>query len=80
MTAFEEDVLAYQRELPQLIGQHGEGRFALLEGARVHGVYDTYDEAVQAGCSRFWLGGFLAKEILSADIGKERYLATACRT
>ena len=41
----------------------GEGRWALIKGDAVHGVFDTPDEATAAGIQRFLCTAFLVRQI-----------------
>lgn len=51
----------YDRELSTLI--KSAGKFALVEGERVVGVYDTYDDALKVGYDSFGLKPFMVKRI-----------------
>jgi hypothetical protein len=51
----------YQRELPNLL-QH-EGKYVLIHGSEVAGVFGTYEDAIQAGYVSFGLAPFLVKQI-----------------
>jgi hypothetical protein len=59
--ALERELETYRRELPRLL-QH-EGKFALVHGNDMADVYDTEEEAVEAGDDCFGLEPFLVKRI-----------------
>ena len=57
------------RELPRLLSEGEEGRFALVRGDEVFSVWDTWEDAVQAGYDKFgWPGNFIAQPIETADL------------
>ena len=55
----------YLAHLPQL-AQH-EGKFVLIHGSDVAGVYDTYKDALTAGYEKFGLKQFLVKRVASVE-------------
>ncbi|MEK6798389.1 MAG: hypothetical protein AABZ12_05465 [Planctomycetota bacterium] len=59
--ALERELKTYQRELANLL-QH-EGRFVLVHGSEVAGVFDTYDDAIRAGYDKYGLDPFLVKRV-----------------
>jgi hypothetical protein len=63
--ALELEQQAYTRELPQLLGS--EGKFVLVHGNDVIGVYDTYADALGVGCERFGLTPFLVRPIQAIE-------------
>jgi hypothetical protein len=46
-----------------LLAEGHEGRWALIKGDEVFGVFDTTDEAEAAGIKRFLCTGFLIRQI-----------------
>jgi hypothetical protein len=56
----------YEREKPRLVAEHA-GKYALIHGSDVSGVWDTYENALQAGYSQSGLDPFLVKQIQDAD-------------
>lgn len=61
-----EDVLAtelefYEEHRESLASAH-PGRFLLIHGSALHGSYDTFDDALAAGFSKFGSQPFLARE------------------
>jgi hypothetical protein len=58
------EINVYMREMPRLLRDSEEGRYALISGDQVLSVWDTYADALQAGYDRFGLDGrFLAQKI-----------------
>lgn len=64
----ESEIAAYRRELPNLLADGHAGRFALIRGDQLAGVWDTFDDACQAGHDRFGLEPFLAQPIDASDL------------
>jgi hypothetical protein len=58
-----QELSTFLRELPRLLAEGNEGRFALVKGNEVVSVWDTSDDAYQAGCERYGMGPFLAQPI-----------------
>jgi hypothetical protein len=61
----EKELATYKRELPKLLTNIG--KFALIHGDEVSGVWETYLDALQEGCRLFGLEPFLIKEIQVVD-------------
>ena len=58
------EIRTYLRELPRLLADGHEGRHALIKGEEVLSIWDTFEDALQAGTDRFELGeAFLAQPI-----------------
>jgi len=64
-TRFAAELAAYQRKLPELLGE--AGRFVLIKGDEVMGVFDSYQDAVTSGYARFELDSFFVKQIAAAE-------------
>ena len=47
---------------------HHEGKFALIRGDQLQGVYDTADAAYEAGVDQWGNVPFLVKQILPEDL------------
>jgi hypothetical protein len=58
---FERELEVYRARLPELLGD--EGKFAVLLGDEVAGVFDDHDEAVDAGYLRYGKAPYLVKRI-----------------
>jgi hypothetical protein len=57
----QKEVATYNAKLPELIGSIG--KFVLIKGDRVEGIYDTYADALKVGYERFKLSPFMVKQI-----------------
>lgn len=62
------EINTYRRELPRLLAEGHEGRFVLIKGDEIVSVWDTFDDAIQAGCERFGLETFIAQPIDTRDL------------
>jgi hypothetical protein len=59
----------FRQQLPNLLADPtNRGRFALVRGATVAGLYPTFDAALAAGYDRFGLDPFLVKEVTEHEI------------
>lgn len=56
------EIETFERNKPLLL-ERGEGKFALVHGDEVAGIWDSYEDALQAGYERFELERFLVKQI-----------------
>ena len=56
----------YEREKAKLVAE-SEGKYALIHGNEVAGVWDTYLDALKAGYEKYSLNPFLVKQIESVD-------------
>ena len=63
--ALEKELATYERKLPELLAH--EGKFVLVHGDEVHGLWDTYENALQAGYQQFGLTSFLVKRIQGVE-------------
>jgi hypothetical protein len=63
--ALEKELATYHRKLPDLVSQ--EGKFVLIQGDSIAGIWDTYEDALQAGYEKFKLSPFLVKRIEWAE-------------
>jgi len=59
--AFEKELETYRRALPDWIDQ--EGRWTLILGDEIGGVFDSREEATDQGYEKFGLAQFLVKQI-----------------
>jgi hypothetical protein len=62
----ERELATYKRGLPRLMGN--AGKFVLIHGDEVSGVWQTYQDALQEGFRVFGLEPFLVKQIQAVDI------------
>lgn len=65
----EREIGTYYRELPRLIADGHEGRYALIRDEELVSVWDTLDDAMQAGHERFGFQRFMTQKIRSKDVG-----------
>ena len=63
--ALEKEIATYQRKLEDLLPH--EGKFVLIHGDDVAGVWDTYEDALQAGYQKYELDPFMVKRIEWAE-------------
>lgn len=78
--ALEREWDTFLKEMPRLLHEGQRGKYVLIQGETVHGVWDTLDEAIAAGYDRVGLAPFLAQEI--DDHPEPRYCSrnvTRCR-
>ena len=79
--ALERELETFQKELPVLLqNAENRGKYVLVHGDKVDSIWETADEALDAGYDRFELKPFLVKEI--TDDEKPRYFSrsiTRCR-
>jgi hypothetical protein len=59
--ALEREMETYLRKLPEL--KDSPGKFALVHGDDLVGVFAAYEDALKAGYERFQLEPFLVKKI-----------------
>jgi hypothetical protein len=59
--ALEREVTTYQANLPSLL-EH-EGKFVVIQGDRVAGIWQTYEDALKAAYAEFGLDPFMIKQI-----------------
>lgn len=62
------ELATFERELPRLLAEGEEGRWALVHGDTVASVWDTCPDAVQAGDERFGLVPFLVQQVVAEPI------------
>ena len=67
LRALRREIITYRRLLPQLLAEGHEGRFVLIKGEDVLGIWDNFEDAQQAGALQFGFGPFLAQPIDSRD-------------
>ncbi len=64
--ALEKEVETYNKLLPKLLNE--QGKFALIHGEELSGVYETYDDALKIGYEKFGISSlFLVKKILASE-------------
>lgn len=53
----------YRREVGRLLAEGQEGKFVLIKGGELIGLFDTFDEARAEGHRRYLLGPFLIHQV-----------------
>jgi hypothetical protein len=61
------EVKAYEGQRDNLLGT-AEGKFVLIRGSQVAGIYDSKMDAITAGYQQFGNVPFLVKQILKIEI------------
>ncbi|MCE9531343.1 MAG: hypothetical protein K8T89_09525 [Planctomycetes bacterium] len=61
--SLDEEICTYFRVLPRLLQEGAEGRVALIQGNDLDSLWDTMDDALQAGYDKFGLGRFMTQPI-----------------
>lgn len=65
--ALERELGTFHRELPRLLGEGHEGKFVLIHGDQVAGIWPSREAALQEGYDRFGIEPFLAKAIVEHE-------------
>ena len=65
---YEKEIATYLRELPRLLEEGEEGRHALIKGGEILSIWDTENDAIQAGRQKFGLDPIFVKMIDERDI------------
>lgn len=60
-----EELATYEQLLPSLSAD--EGRFAVIAGKKLLGVYSAYEDALEVGYKECGLDPFLVKEIVTSE-------------
>jgi len=63
--ALEQELETYKAKLAELTAN--EGKFVLIQGSDVAGVFDTYADAIKEGYEKFGLKPFLVKQIHAVE-------------
>jgi hypothetical protein len=58
----ERELATYEKHKEELLNAHA-GKFVLVHGDQVAGVWDTYKDALEAGYGNFGLEPFLVKQV-----------------
>lgn len=64
--ALEQELKTYEAKLHELLPDNA-GKFVLIQGEQVAGVWDTYQDALKAGYEKFKLTPFLVKRIQGVE-------------
>ena len=60
--AFEAEIERYNELLPELL-QSSRGKFVVIKDRELLGVFDSNDDAYEAGLNRYGLTGFLLRPV-----------------
>src|SRR5262245_16994951 len=71
---YEREIATYLRELPRLLEQGYAGKHALIKGEEILSIWDTDNDAVQAGRERFGLEPIFIMTIDLRDIQRFAWL------
>ncbi len=63
--ALETELQTYTKSLPSLLADNG--KYVLIHGEKVVGIYDTYQDALKIGYETFGLVPFLVKRIQAVE-------------
>jgi hypothetical protein len=66
LAALAEERASYRDRLPELVRKH-EGRFVLIKGQNVIGVFSDRSTALQEGYSRFGVVPFLVRQVAASE-------------
>ena len=61
----EHEISTFNAKLPELLAN--DGKFVLIKGDKVEGIYDTYADGLRAAYGKFPEGKFLLKRIAPAE-------------
>jgi len=64
---YEREIATYLRELPRLIDEGYAWKHTLIKGEEILGIWDTQNDAIQAGVERFGLEPIFVKTIDPRD-------------
>jgi len=77
--SFDRNLEAYVRALPALL-KGSAGMFALVGSAKLAGVHESREEAMNEGYRRFGLTGFLVQEISREELEMGQRWLKACQS
>ena len=59
--ALEKEIETYKKNLPRW--KDSEGKFVLIHGEEIGGIFTSYEDAIQEGYEKYKLEHFLVKQI-----------------
>jgi hypothetical protein len=75
----EKEIQTYKDNLPSLTAE--EGKFILIKGDQIIGLFETYEDAIKAGYEQFELEPFLVKQIHAMEqVQVVTRLLSSCHT
>lgn len=63
--SFAKELATFERNKDNLASE--EGRFVLIQGDEIAGVWDTYKDALEAGYGKYGLTPFLVKQVRGVE-------------
>lgn len=63
----QQELLKYRQELTRLLQEGQEGRFVLIQGDQLIGVWENEEEALRQGYDRFLMKPFLVKAVRASE-------------
>jgi hypothetical protein len=63
--ALEKELATYKAKLTELTAD--EGKYVLIHGEKLEGIYTSYEDAIKEGYSKFGLTPFLVKQIHTVE-------------
>jgi hypothetical protein len=65
-TSLKREQAVYEANLSRWLSDH-EGEYVLIKGDQVHGFYDSRDDALTAGYTRFGIGPLFVKQVSPSE-------------
>ena len=65
MSTLERELKTYESNLPKLLSK--QGKYVLIHGDEIKGIFDSYEDALNSGYKQFALEPFLVKQIAPAE-------------
>lgn len=62
----DQELATYRAKLPELL-EKGEGRYVLIHGGDVIGIWDTLHQAMEEGLDHWLFEPFLVKQIVANE-------------
>lgn len=57
------ELKTYRENLERLLAEQQEGKYVVIHGTEIAGVWDTYDDALGAAYAKYGLERFLVKKV-----------------
>ncbi len=70
LAMYEKEIATYVRELPRLLEEGEEGRFALIKDDEILSIWDTDGDAIQAGAEKFGLDPICVMKIDARNVAR----------
>jgi hypothetical protein len=67
---YEKEIATYVRELPRLLEEGEEGRYALIKDDEILSIWDTDGDAIQAGVEKFGLDPICVMKIDARNVAR----------